>query len=105
VRSIAFEGGSLPAPTLRSLLSTHVGEHVDLGKLARDRVALEDALVARGFYAAHVAEARVVFDADGTARVTFAIMQGPQFRTRDEAPVTRAARRAQTRRSGTRARS
>ena len=82
VRSIAFDGRSLPTATLRALLSTHVGEHVDRAKLARDRVVLEDALVARGFYAAHVGEAQVVFDAAGAAVVPFPIMQGPQFRVR-----------------------
>lgn len=82
VRGIAFDGRSLPTQELRALLSTHVGERIDMAKLAHDRAALEDALVARGFYAAHVADAQVVFDADGAAFVTFPIMQGPQFRVR-----------------------
>ena len=53
-----------------------------MAALARDRVVLEDALVAHGFYAAHVSDAQVVYDADGAAFVTFPIMQGPQFRVR-----------------------
>lgn len=82
VRSISFDGRSLPTASLRTLLSTHVGERIDMAKLAHDRDVLERALVARGFYAAHVGDAQVVYDADGAAFVTFSIMQGPQFRVR-----------------------
>ena len=90
VRSIAFDGRSLPTAALRGLLSTRVGQRIDMAVLARDCVVLEDALVAHGFYAAHVGDAQVVFDADGAAFVTFPIMQGPQFRVRS-VTVTGAA--------------
>lgn len=90
VRGVAFDGRSLPTAELRALLSTRVGQRIDTAKLARDRAVLEDALVARGFYAAHVADAHIVFDADGAAFVTFPVMQGPQFRVRS-VTVTGAA--------------
>lgn len=82
VRSISFDGRSLPTATLRALLTTHVGDRVDYARLGHDRLVLEDALVAHGFYAAYVGTPRVVYDADGAAFVTFPIMQGPQFRVR-----------------------
>jgi outer membrane protein assembly factor BamA len=81
IRSVAFDGRDLPLAELRDTVSTRVGQAIDLAALSRDRAAVEDALVARGFLTAHVAEPRVTFGLSG-AFVTFAITQGPQFRIR-----------------------
>lgn len=82
VQSVALDGRGLPTAALRDLLATRAGDLIDTAKLARDRAVLEEALVARGYLAAKVSEAQVMFDARGAAFVTFAIEQGPQFRVR-----------------------
>jgi outer membrane protein assembly factor BamA len=82
IQSVAIDGRGLPMASLHNLLSTHAGEHVDSAKLARDRQALEQELVDRGYYAAHVREAQVSYNDAGSAFVTFRIEQGPQFRVR-----------------------
>ena len=82
IQSVALDGRGLPMSSLRELLSTHAGEEVDSAKLAHDREALEQALVDRGYYAAHVSEAQVSYNAAGGAFVAFRIEQGPQFRVR-----------------------
>ena len=82
IQSVAIDGRGLPMASLRELLSTHAGEQIDTGKLAHDREALEQELVDRGYYAAHVRDAQVSYDATGAAFVTFRIEQGPQFRVR-----------------------
>jgi outer membrane protein assembly factor BamA len=81
IQSVAIDGRGLPMASLRELLSTQAGEHVDAAKLAHDREALEQELVDRGYYAAHVNDAQVSHDVAG-AFVTFRIEQGPQFRVR-----------------------
>jgi outer membrane protein assembly factor BamA len=83
VESVAFDGPrDLPAAALRDVLTTRSGDVLDAGKLAHDREALQNALVARGFLAAQVGEPQVSFDDDGGAFVTFAIAQGTQFHVR-----------------------
>ena len=82
IQSVAIDGRGLPMASLRNLLSTQPGEYVDAAKLERDRKALEQELVDRGYYAAHVREAQLSFNASGGAFVTFRIEQGPQFRVR-----------------------
>ncbi|HUS31676.1 MAG TPA: POTRA domain-containing protein [Kofleriaceae bacterium] len=82
IRSIAIDGRGLPMASLRELLSTHAGEQVDTAKLTHDREALEQELVDRGYYAAHVTNAQVSYDANGGAFITFRVEQGPQFRVR-----------------------
>jgi outer membrane protein assembly factor BamA len=82
IQSVAIDGRGLPMSSLRELLSTHTGEQVDGAKLAHDREALEQELVDRGYYAAHVNDAQVSYNAGGGAFVTFRIEQGPQFRVR-----------------------
>lgn len=82
IQSVSIDGRGLPMASLRELLSTHAGEHVDDAKLAHDREALEQELVDRGYYAAHVNDAQVSYNAAGGAFITFRIEQGPQFRVR-----------------------
>jgi outer membrane protein assembly factor BamA len=82
IESISIDGRNLPMASLRELLTTHVGEQVDSAKLDHDRAALEQALVERGFYAAHVNAPHVSHNDGGDAFVTFRIEQGPQFRVR-----------------------
>lgn len=83
VESVSFDGPrDLPAAALRDVLTTRSGDVLESGKLAHDRDALQDALVARGFLAAHVGEPQVTFDDDGGAFVTFAIEPGAQFHVR-----------------------
>jgi outer membrane protein assembly factor BamA len=72
----------LPISELRTLLSTKSGDLLDQNKLAADRRALEDALVARGFLAATVAPASVTFSKYGGAYVVFDVERGPMFRLR-----------------------
>lgn len=82
IQSVAIDGRGLPMVSLRALLSTQAGQQIDTAKLAHDREALEQALVDRGYFAAHVRDAQVSYDATGAAFVTFRIEQGPQFRVR-----------------------
>ena len=82
IQSVAIDGRGLPMASLRDLLTTHAGESVNSTKLVHDREALEQELVDRGYYAAHVNDAQVSYDARGGAFVTFRIEQGPQFRVR-----------------------
>jgi len=82
IQSIAIDGSRLPVSNLRELITTHTGEQVDTAKLAHDREVLEQELVGRGYYAAHVNDAHVTYDGEGSAYITFRIEQGPQFRVR-----------------------
>jgi outer membrane protein assembly factor BamA len=84
IRSVAFDGVGLPLAALRDRLSTRVGQAIDLAMLARDREALEETLVARGYLDARVGDPRVTFTLSG-AFVTFAVTQGPLFRIRNVA--------------------
>lgn len=81
VQSISFEGRALSVSTLREALSTQTGDVVDDAKLARDREAMIEALAARGYLAAQVSPATVVYT-DRGAYVMFAVTQGPEFRVR-----------------------
>jgi len=82
VQSVALDGYGLPVAELRAALTTHAGDIIDGGKLEHDRMALESALVARGYLSAHVQPASVMFDSGGGAFITFAIAQGPVFHVR-----------------------
>lgn len=83
IASIALDGNrELPVTSLREVLASHPGDQVDADKLARDRAALQDALAQRGFLAAKVGDAQVSFDERGSAYITFAIEQGPEFHVR-----------------------
>jgi outer membrane protein assembly factor BamA len=84
IRSVAFDGAGLPLAALRDRLSTRVGQAIDLAMLSRDRDALHETLVARGYLDARVGEPHVTFSISG-AFVTFAITQGPLFRIRNVA--------------------
>ena len=92
VESVSLDGRDLPAAALRDVLATHAGEQLDGVKLAQDRVALQNALVARGYLAAQVGEPQVSFDDDGGAFVTFAIDQGVQVHVRNVAIAGAAAK-------------
>jgi outer membrane protein assembly factor BamA len=83
IRSISFDGRGLPLAALREVLTTKPGTLINLAALARDRVLLEEMLVARGYLAAHVADAHVTFGSGGATFVTFAIEQGPMFTIRN----------------------
>ena len=89
VQSISFEGRSLSVSTLREALSTKTGDLADDAKLAHDREAMIEALAARGYFAAEVSPAQVVYTERG-AYVVFAVTQGPLFRVRN-VTVTGAA--------------
>lgn len=82
VLSVSLDGRGLPTAALREVLSTRPGELIDLATVERDRAALTEALVARGYLAAQVAAPRVTFGAGGVAYVTFPIKQGPLFHIR-----------------------
>lgn len=90
IQSVSLDGRDLPLAALRELLATRAGNLIDLDLLERDRLALADALVARGYLAAQVATPRVTYGAGGAVYVTFAITQGPLFRIRSVS-VTGAA--------------
>jgi outer membrane protein assembly factor BamA len=83
VQSVSLDGRNLPLAALREVLTTKPGMLVDLDALARDRSLLEETLVARGYLAAHVDQARVTFGAGGATFVTFPIAQGPMFHIRN----------------------
>jgi outer membrane protein assembly factor BamA len=80
IQSVSLDGRDLPLAALRDVLETRAGELIDMQAVARDRVALEQVLVARGYLAARVVEPRVTFGAGGAVYVTFAIDQGRLFR-------------------------
>lgn len=82
VQSIALDGRGLTIAALRETVTTRIGDLVDTDQLARDRDALEAALVARGYLAAHVGAAKIIYNEAGGAFVTFPIEQGAQFRVR-----------------------
>jgi outer membrane protein assembly factor BamA len=92
IESIALDGRGLETPALRAALATKVGDQLDRARLERDRGALEDVLVSRGYLDAKVQSAQITFDADGGALVTFAIAQGRLFHVRS-AQVTGASPR------------
>ncbi|MBV8758038.1 MAG: hypothetical protein JO257_12200 [Deltaproteobacteria bacterium] len=95
VESVALDGPTdLPAAALRDVLATRSGDQLDSGRLAQDRVALQGALVARGYLAAQVGEPQVSFDEDGGAFVTFPIERGAQFHVRAVAIEGAAAKDA-----------
>lgn len=81
VQSVSFEGRALSVSTLREALSTQTGDEVDYARLARDREAMIEALNARGYLAAAVLPAKVVYTERG-AYVMFSVIQGPLFRVR-----------------------
>lgn len=83
IQSVSFDGRNLPLAALRDVLATRAGNLIDLDTVKRDRAALEQTLVGRGYLAAKVAEPRVTFGAGGAVYVTFAIAQGPLFRIRN----------------------
>jgi outer membrane protein assembly factor BamA len=83
VQSVSLDGHDLPVTALRSVLATHTGDLLDSTKLATDRAALEAALIARGFLAARVQAAQVMFDSGGGAYVTYQITPGAMFHVRD----------------------
>lgn len=85
VQSVALDGRSLPVAALRAELATRPGDVVDVETLARDREAMARALAARGYLAAQVEPARVVYAEGGGAFVTFTIELGPLFRVRSVA--------------------
>ncbi len=82
ILSVALDGRGLPTAALREVLETREGGLIDLATVQRDRAALTQTLVARGYLAAKVAEPRVTFGAGGAVFVTFPIKQGPLFRIR-----------------------
>jgi outer membrane protein assembly factor BamA len=83
IQSVSLDGRNLPLAALREVLTTKPGMLVDLDALARDRSLLEETLVARGYLAAHVDDARVTYGAGGATFVTFPIAQGPMFHIRN----------------------
>lgn len=83
VLSVSLDGRGLPTAALRDVLSTRPGQLVDLATVEKDRAALTEALVARGYLTAQVAEPRVTFGPGGVVYVTFPIKQGPLFRIRN----------------------
>jgi len=82
IRSVGLDGRGLPMAALRSVLETQVGNIVDRAAIERDRKALTETLVGRGYLAANVGEARVTFGVGGAAYVVYPIQQGPLFRVR-----------------------
>ena len=85
IAGIAFDARGVATAELRALLASRPGLRLDTATLGRDRDALHDALVARGYLAARVAAPAVTRDAAGAAFVTFAIAQGPLYRVRSVA--------------------
>lgn len=83
IQSVSLDGRNLPLAALRDVLTTKPGNLIDLDTLARDRSLLEETLVARGYLAARVADARVTFGSGGATFVTFPIEQGPMFHIRN----------------------
>ncbi|MDX2093164.1 MAG: POTRA domain-containing protein [Kofleriaceae bacterium] len=81
IESVAIDGDNLPLAVLRDVLTTRPGGQLDPQTLVDDRTALERALAARGYLAAHVEPAEVSFAA-GSAFVTFPVEQGAMFKVR-----------------------
>lgn len=92
IASVAFDGHDLPVASLRAVLQTRTGDQLDADKLASDRAALQQVLIARGYLAAIVTPANVTFDTVGAAFVTFTVKPGAMFHIRD-VQVTGAADR------------
>jgi len=82
IQSVSLDGRNLPLAALRDVLLTKPGALINLDTLSRDRSVLEETLVARGYLAAHVADARVTFGTGGATYVTFPIEAGPMFHIR-----------------------
>jgi outer membrane protein assembly factor BamA len=82
LESVALDAHDLPVTSLREVLASRAGDPLDRAKLEHDRAALQNALAARGYFAAKVGAADVSFDEHGGAYVTFAIDQGPEFHVR-----------------------
>jgi outer membrane protein assembly factor BamA len=83
IQSVSLDGRDLPVAALREALTAKPGDMIDLAALERDRLSLEDTLVARGYLAAHVAAPRVSFGPTGATFVTFPIEQGALYRIRN----------------------
>jgi outer membrane protein assembly factor BamA len=81
VEGISLDAKKLAVPVteLRTVLSTHTGDALDRTRLERDRTALENELVSRGYLAAQVASPQIGFDENDGAFVTFPIAQGPLY--------------------------
>jgi len=92
IQSVAFDGSDLPIAALRSVLASRMGDLLDRDKLATDRAALQAMLVARGYLAARVESAQVLFDRSGGAFITFAVAPGAMFHVRDVHVVGAAER-------------
>ena len=82
VRSVTLDGHHLPLAALRQLLSSQPGSLLSADALARDRAAMERALIARGYLAAVVAPASVTHGPAGDAYVVFDLVPGPLFHLR-----------------------
>lgn len=79
VASITLDGQNLPLAALRGVLVSRPGAQLDQRALGKDRVALSEALVARGFLAAAVKPAVITW-ADDAAYLSYDVLQGPMFR-------------------------
>lgn len=79
VVSITLDGQNLPLAALRTVLSSHPGDQLDKEVLEKDRAAMSEALVARGFLAATVKPAVITWS-DDAAYISYDITQGPMFR-------------------------
>jgi len=80
---VGSQDRGLPLHDLRATLTTRPGEPLDDATLVADRAALEDLLEARGYLAAKVAPAAVVFGRNGGAYVVFDVERGPLFHLRN----------------------
>jgi len=92
IKSVRFEGKSLPLASLRAVVTTHAGEHVDDGKLETDRAALQATLVAQGYLAATVERPVITFDHG--AFVAFPVKTGTLYHVRDVVVTGPSAKRA-----------
>lgn len=92
IESISLDAPKLAVPVtaLRQVMSTHTGDALDRQRLERDRTALENELVTRGYLAARVGSPAIGFDENDGAFVTYAITQGPLYHVHSVA-VTGAA--------------
>lgn len=93
IESVALEAPGLPAPELREVVASQPGKQLDDGTLARDREALRDALIDRGYLAARVGDSISYGDAGG-AYVTFTLSSGPRYRVRKVTLVGLTAQQA-----------
>lgn len=97
VHSIAIDSSGLPGlpvSELRGALETAIGAAVDPDTLARDREALRNVLLARGYLAARVGSPSVTFGPSGGAYVVFPVERGPLYRVRTVTFVGRGWDRA-----------